>query len=56
MSLKLIARRNPSEKSNLRVVLKFGFFHSTLQVELSFNDFAHIRSLFLGHNDEVLKQ
>ena len=27
----------------------------TLQVEISFIDFAHFRSLFSGHNDRVLK-
>ena len=32
------------------------FFHSTLQVEISFIDFAHVRSLFLRHNGKVLKQ
>ena len=35
---------------------EFDFLHSTLQVEISFIDFAHVRSLFLGSNDKVLKQ
>ena len=45
------------KKSNIRVLLKeFEFLHSTLQGEISFIDFAHVRSLFLGDNDKVLKQ
>ena len=35
---------------------EFDFLHSTLQTETSFIDFAHVRSLLLGHNDKVLKQ
>ena len=35
---------------------EFEFLHSALQAEISFNDFTHVRSLFLGHNDKVLKQ
>ena len=35
---------------------KFEFLHSILQAELSFIDFAHVRSLFLGHNEKVLRQ
>ena len=35
---------------------QFEFLHSTLQAEISFIDFAHVRSLFLGHNDKILKQ
>ena len=35
---------------------EFEFLHSTLQGEISFIDFAHVRSLFLGDNDKVLKQ
>ena len=35
---------------------EFHFFHSTLHTETSFTDFAHVRSLFLRHNDKVLKQ
>ena len=41
----------------MRLILKeFDFLHSTLQAKISFIDFAHVRSLFLGHNDKVLKQ
>ena len=40
----------------MRVLKEFDFFYSTLQTETSFIDFAHVRSLLLGHNDEVLKQ
>ena len=32
----------------------FAFLHSALQIETSFIDFAHVRTLFLGHNDKVL--
>ena len=35
---------------------EFDFLHSTLQEEISFIDIAHVPSLFLGHNDKVLKQ
>ena len=49
MSIKLVARRNPLGNSNIRVSSKeFGFFHSILQAEISFIDFAYVRSLFLG--------
>ena len=34
----------------------FGFLDYILQAEISLIDFAHVRSLFLGHNDKVLKQ
>ena len=41
----------------MRVVSKeFDFLHSTLQAEISFIDFVHVRSLFLGHSDKVSKQ
>ena len=35
---------------------EFDFLHSTLQTETSFIGFANAHSLFLGYNDEVLKQ
>ena len=35
---------------------EFDFPLFTLQAETSFIDFAHVRSLFLGHYDKVLKQ
>ena len=35
---------------------EFEFLHSALKAEISFNDFTHVCSLFLGHNDKVLKQ
>ena len=45
------------KKSNIRMLLNvFEFLHSTLQAEINFIDFAHVPSLFLGHNDKVLKQ
>ena len=55
--LSLLQEEIRQKKSNIRVLLKgFDFLHSTLQAEISLIDFAHVRSLFLGHNDEVLKQ
>ena len=35
---------------------EFKFLLSILQAEIRIIDFAHVRSLFLGHNDKVLKQ
>ena len=35
---------------------EFEFLHSTLQAEIIFIAFAHVRPLFLGHNDKALKQ
>ena len=35
---------------------EFDFLNSTLQAEISFIDFVHVRSLFLGDNDKGLKQ
>ena len=35
---------------------EFDFLHSALQSETSFTDLAHVRLLFLRHNDKVLKQ
>ena len=55
--LSLLQEEIRQKKSNIRVLLKeFDFLHSTLQAEISLIDFAHVRSLFLGHKDEVLKQ
>ena len=55
--LSLLHEEIRQKKSNIRVLLKeFEFLHSTLQGEISFIDFAHVRSLFLGDNDKVLKQ
>ena len=55
--LSLLHEEIRQKKSNIRVLLKeFEFLHSTLQAEISFIDFAHVHSLFLGHNDKVLKQ
>ena len=34
---------------------EFDFLHSKLQAEIIFIDFTHGHSLFLGHNDKVLK-
>ena len=45
------------EKSNIRVLRRgFDFFRSALQTKANFIEFAHIRLLFLEHNDKVLKQ
>ena len=42
---------------NIRMLLnEFEFVRSILQAAISFTDFAHVRSLVLGHNDKVLKQ
>ena len=47
--LSLLHEEIRQKKSNIRVLLKeFQFLHSTLQTEISFIDFAYIRSLFLG--------
>ena len=47
--LSLLHEKIRQKKSNIRVLLKeFEFLHSTLQTEISFIDFAYIRSLFLG--------
>ena len=55
--LSLLREEIRQKKSNIRVLLKeFDFLHSTLRAEVSLIDFAHVRSLFLGHNDKVLKQ
>ena len=35
---------------------ELGFLHSTLQAEIGLIGFVHVLSLFLGHNDKVLKQ
>ena len=35
---------------------ELGFLHSTLQAEIILIGFVHVLSLFLGHNDKVLKQ
>ena len=52
--LSLLHEKNRQKKSNIRVLLKgFDFLHSTLQTEISLIDFAHVRSLFLGHIDKV---
>ena len=41
----------------IRELLKgFYFLHSILQTEIRFFEFALVHSLFLGHNDKVLKQ
>ena len=48
--LSLLHEEIRQKKSNTRVLLKeFEFLHSILQAELSFIDFAHVCSLFLGH-------
>ena len=45
------------KKSIIILLLKqFEFLHSTLQAEIRFIEFAHVRSLYFGHNDKVLKQ
>ena len=45
------------KKSNTKVSLKeFELIHSKLQTEISFIDFAHFHSLFLGYNEKVLQQ
>ena len=55
--LSLLHEEIRQKKSNIRVLLKeFDFLHSSLQTEVSLIDFAHVHSLFLGHNDKVLKQ
>ena len=47
--LSLLHEEIRQKKSNIRVLLKeFEFLHSTLQAEISFIDFAHVLSLFLG--------
>ena len=47
--LSLLHEKIRQKKSNIRVLLKeFELLHSTLQTEISFIDFAYIRSLFLG--------
>ena len=55
--LNLLHEEIRQKKPNIRVLLKESeFLHSTLQVEISFIDFAHVRSLFTGDNNKVLKQ
>ena len=55
--LNLLQEKISQKKSDIRALRKeFDFLHSTLQAETSFTDFAHVRSLFSGHNDKVLKQ
>ena len=55
--LSLLHEEICQKKFNIRVLLKeFEFLHSTLQAEIRFIDFAHVRSLLLGHNDKILKQ
>ena len=34
----------------------FEFPHSTLQTEIGFTDFTHVRSLFRGHSDNILSR
>ena len=51
--LSLLHEEIRQKKSNIRVLLKELEF---LQSILSFIDFAHVSSLFLGHHDKVLKQ
>ena len=53
--LSLLREEILQKKSDIRVLLK-EFLHSTLQAGVNFIDFAHLRSLFIGHNDKVLKQ
>ena len=55
--LSLLCEEIRQEKANIRGFLKeFEFLHSTLQAGVNFIDFAHLHSLFIGHNDKVLKQ
>ena len=55
--LSLLREEILQKKSDIRVLLKeFEFLHSTLQAGVNFIDFAHLHSLFIGHNDKVLKQ
>ena len=55
--LSLLHEEIRQRKSIIRVLLKvFDFLHSILQAEIIFIDFARVSSLFLGHNDKVLKQ
>ena len=55
--LSLLQDEIRQKKPNIKVLLKESeFLHSTLQAKINFVDFAHVRSLFLGHNDKVLKQ
>ena len=54
--LSLLHKEIRQKKSNIRVLRKkFDFLLSVLQTKTSFIDFAHVRSLFLRHNDNVLK-
>ena len=44
------------KKSNTRVLREeFHLFHSALQIQTIFIDFAHVHSQFLGYNDKILK-
>ena len=53
----LLQEKIRQKKSNTKVSLKeFKFIHSKLQGEISFIDFAHVHSLFLGYNEKVLQQ
>ena len=53
----LLQEKIRQKKSNTKVSLKeFEFIHSKLQGEISFIDFAHVHSLFLGYNEKVLQQ
>ena len=55
--LNFYTKKSITKISDVRVLLKeLGFLHSKLQAEISFIGFAHVLSLFLGHNDKVLKQ
>ena len=54
--LSLLQDEIRQKKPNIKVLLKESkFLHSTLQAKISFVDFAHVRPLFLGHNDKVFE-
>ena len=47
---------NEVDNVTIRMLRKeFDFLYSALQIETNLNSFAHIRLLFLGHYDKVLK-
>ena len=54
--LSLLHEEIRQKKYNIRVLLKeFKILHSTLQAYVSSINFAHVRSLFLGHNKRDLE-
>ena len=53
--LKLFQEKIRLNKSGIKVLKKeFNSSHSSLQNEISFIDFAHVRSLFLRSNNRIL--